>query len=228
MGGIVTVKEQWAPMLANMRRLGMAGVVAEMPGVGENTMRYSPTSWQMLSGLLDAIGDRADVSQTYAMALSFSGHIALRCALDDPRIKGVITTGAPIAEFFTDATWQSRVPRITIATLAHMIGIKPVDVVGGLADWALTAQQLDSFDVPLAYVSCNRDEIIPAAAETRLLRDHVRHLNLVEHDDVHGAPSRVEEIQLWSARTLFQMRGVRNLQSAAVDLLWRAKRTHNK
>jgi esterase FrsA len=226
MGGIVTVKEQWAPMLMNMRRLGMAGVVAEMPGIGENTLRYGTDSWQMLSAMLDAIGDRADVSQTYAMALSFSGHMALRCALDDSRIRGVITTGAPVSAFFTDQDWQSRLPKVTKDTLAHMIGTKPAKLTEGvLAGWALTGEQLAALDIPLAYVSCDRDDIIPAAAETQLLRDHVRHLDLVEHDDVHGAPSHVEEVQLWSARSLFQMRNVRNLQSTAIDLLWRAKRT---
>jgi esterase FrsA len=225
MGGIVTVKEQWAPMLSNMKRLGMAGVVAEMPSVGENTLRYDVDSWRMLPALLDAIGERADVSQTYAMALSFSGHMAMRAALDDSRIKGVITTGAPVSAFFTDADWQSQVPKITIDTLAHMTGTKPAKVVGGLADWALTSDQLAALDVPLAYVSCKRDDIIPADAEARLLLDHVRKLDLVEHDDIHGAPSHVEEVQLWSARSLFQMREVRNLQSTAIDLLWRAKRT---
>jgi esterase FrsA len=55
MGGM----EQWAPILAQAGRLGMAGVVTEMPSVGENTLRYDAESWRMLSGVLDAVGDRA-------------------------------------------------------------------------------------------------------------------------------------------------------------------------
>ena len=39
-GGIVSTKEQWAPALAGLGRLGFAGVVTELPGVGENTLRY--------------------------------------------------------------------------------------------------------------------------------------------------------------------------------------------
>src|SRR5262249_38441486 len=40
MGGIVSTKEQWAPTLLRLPRLGAAGVVAEMPGVGANTLPY--------------------------------------------------------------------------------------------------------------------------------------------------------------------------------------------
>src|SRR5262249_26325574 len=45
MGGIVSVKEQWAPLLPLLRKLGFAAVVTELPGVGENTLRYAPDSW---------------------------------------------------------------------------------------------------------------------------------------------------------------------------------------
>jgi esterase FrsA len=218
MGGIVTVKEQWAPMLANMRRLGMAGLVTELPGIGENTLRYGPESWRMLPGLLDAVADRADVTQTYAIALSFSGHLALRCALEDPRLRGVITVGAPIGAFFTDTDWQRRLPPITVNSLAHLTGIPSGDVVGGLGDWALSAEQLAALDIPVSYTACLRDEIIPPE-DPRLLRDHVRDLEIVEYDDVHGAPGHTREAQLWTVASLFRSRGVRNLSSTLIGLL---------
>jgi len=46
--------------------------------------------------------------------MSFSGHQALRCAMDDSRIKGVITVGAPIREFFTDTAWQKDLPKVML------------------------------------------------------------------------------------------------------------------
>ncbi|HEX6526872.1 MAG TPA: alpha/beta hydrolase [Streptosporangiaceae bacterium] len=223
MGGIVTVKEQWAPMLALTRRLGMAGLVTEMPGTGENTLRYEPESWRMLSGLLDAVADRADVTQTYAVALSFSGHLALRCAVDDPRMRAVITVGAPIGAFFTDAAWQQRLPKITIDTLAHMIGVTPGQVVGNLGDWALSKAQLASLDIPVSYVASRRDEIIPAD-DAQLLESHVRRLDLVEYDDVHGAPGHVTGTQLWVAASLLRSRGVRDIRGAIAGLLLRTLR----
>jgi pimeloyl-ACP methyl ester carboxylesterase len=227
MGGIVTVKEQWAPMLTNMRRLGMAGLVTEMPGTGENTLRYGPESWRMLPELLDAVADRADVAQTYAIALSFSGHMALRCALSDRRLRGVVTVGAPIGAFFTDVDWQRRLPPITVNTLAHMIGVPPGGVVGGLGDWALSSEQLGALGIPLSYTACSRDEIIPAA-DLALLRDHVADLEIVEHDDVHGAPGHVRETQLWTVASLLRSRGVRNLSSALIGLLSRGERLRGR
>ncbi|MCL3998807.1 alpha/beta hydrolase [Streptomyces lavenduligriseus] len=134
MGGIVTVKEQWVPALVRLRRLGLAAVVTEMPGVGENTLPYDAKSWHMLSGILDTVADRALVERTYAMALSFSGHMALRCALDDARLRGVVTVGAPVHDFFTDTRWQARVPRITMDTLARLTDGTPRHALGDMAD----------------------------------------------------------------------------------------------
>jgi hypothetical protein len=227
MGGNVTIKEQWAPALTNMHRLGMAGLVTEMPGVGENTLRYQPDSWQMISGLLDAVADQADVNQTYAMALSFSGHMAMRCALDDSRIKGIITVGAPVSNFFTDVAWQRQLPQITVDTLAHMIGITPDRVIGGLGEWALSPEQLADIDVPVFYTASSRDEITPAS-DVRLLRQQVRNLSLVTHVDVHASPHHVAETQLWSVDSLFKARDVRNLQSALVGLLLRGQRFRDR
>jgi esterase FrsA len=221
MGGIVTVKEQWAPLLAQIGRLGMAGIVTEMPGVGENTLRYEAGSWRMISELLDAVADVADVSQTYAMNLSFSGHLALRCALQDERIRGVITTGAPISEFFTDLDWHARLPRVTTDTLAHLTWTDPAELAESMRDWALTGDQLASLDIPVCYVASSQDEIIPAG-DPALLARHVRDLHLIEHDDVHGSPGHVIETRLWSVLSLFRIRGISNVQSAAFGLLWRA------
>ncbi|MGC9544523.1 alpha/beta fold hydrolase [Streptomyces sp. UG1] len=223
MGGIVTVKEQWAPLLAAVGRIGMAGVVTEMPGVGENELRYGPDSAGMLSALLDAVADRADVTRTHAITLSFSGHMALGCALDDLRISSVITVGAPVGTFFTDLDWRHRLPRITVDTLAHLTGTEPSGIVGGLGKWALTGEQLDRLDIPVHYVASLRDEIIPAS-DVQLLRDHVRALDLVEFDDVHGSPRHVRETQLWILASLLRDRDVRTMQSALVSLALRLRR----
>jgi pimeloyl-ACP methyl ester carboxylesterase len=218
MGGIVTVKEQWAPTLVKLGRLGMAGIVTELPGVGENEQRYTAGSHRMVTDLLDALADRADVSQTYAIAMSFSGHLALRCAVDDQRLRGVITTGAPIREFFTDTTWQRGVPRITIDTLAHLIGVESGSVEGNLTDWALTDDHLAALGIPVAYMASLRDEIIPPG-EVALLRNHLSDLDIREYDDVHGAPRHTAETQLWSISALLRARGVHNPQSALLGLM---------
>ncbi|MGC0421380.1 alpha/beta hydrolase [Embleya sp. AB8] len=215
-GGIVSIKEQWAPVLLLARRLGLAGVVTEMPGVGENTLAYDGDSWRILSGVLDAVADRADVSRTYAVALSFSGHLALRCAVSDPRIRGIATAGAPVSTFFTDADWQAKLPRVTVDTLARLTGAKPEHLHGHLADWALTPDQLAALDIPVACTVSLRDEIIPAA-DPELLRAHVRQLSLNTYDDVHGSPRHVTETRLWTIVSVLRMMDARTPQRAVLE-----------
>jgi FrsA-like alpha/beta hydrolase family protein len=227
MGGIVTVKEQHAAMLANIGRLGMAGVVTEMPGVGENTLAYTADSWQMISSLLDVLTDRADTSRTYALALSFSGHMALRCAVADPRIKGIITAGAPVSEFFTSVGRPHGIPRITADTLAHLTGIDAEKLPGQLSDWALTDRELAGLSIPVAYMASLRDEIVPPG-EVRRLREHVRNLVVKEQDDEHGSPRHVAETKLWAISSLLRMRGIHNVSSVTVGALSQAARFWGK
>jgi esterase FrsA len=226
MDGIVTIKERWAPLLADVRRLGMAGVVTEMPGVGENALRYDTESWRMLSAVLDRVSGEADVSQTYALTLSFGGHMALRCAMDDPRIRGVITAGAPVSQFFTDAAWHRNLPRLTLDTLAHLTGTTADSVTDRLPDWALTDRQLAALDIPVRYMVNRQDEITPRSDVWRLQRQ-VRDLRLLEMDDVHGSPQHSAETRLWAALSVLQMRGIRNVRRAAVGSLWRTLRARH-
>jgi esterase FrsA len=225
MGGIVTLKEQWAPVLTGLRRLGLAGLVTEMPSVGENTLRYSPDSWRMLSGLLDALADRADVTRAHVIALSFSGHMALRCAVEDRRIASVITVGAPVGPFFTDRAWQARLPRITVDTLAHLTGTS--DVTAGLETWALGPEQLGALDINVGYVANRRDEIIPPG-DPQLLAGHVRGLSLLEHDDVHGSPGHTRETQLWTLASLLRSTGNHHVQAAIFRFLMRLEQARRR
>jgi hypothetical protein len=206
MGGIVAVKEQWAPVLRQVRRLGMAGIVAELPGVGENTRRYESGSWRILSSLLDAVADRADVTRTCAVALSFSGHLALRCALNDSRIRTVITSGAPIRDFFLDQAWQRTVPRVTTDTLAHLADVSPADLWPTTRSWALSPADLAALDIPLHYMASKRDEVIPPG-DIEHLRENVRRLRIVDYSDVHGAPGHVTESRLWTTRAILSAAG---------------------
>ncbi|MEU3990389.1 alpha/beta hydrolase [Streptomyces platensis] len=225
-GGIVSTKEQWAPALAAVTRFGMAGVVTELPGVGENGLRYDADSWRMLPRILDAVAGRARVSSTYAMALSFSGHLALRAAAEDSRIRGVVTAGAPVSSFFTDLGRRQDLPRITAHTLAHLTATSVDALPGLLTPWALSPGLIASLDLPIAYSASLRDEIVPAR-DVSLLRTHARRLEVVEHDDVHGAPQHVQETRMWALLSILRMHGVRGPRSGALGLLLRLLRARN-
>ncbi|MFC9324659.1 alpha/beta fold hydrolase [Kitasatospora sp. NPDC057015] len=218
MGGHLTLKEQWAPALPVFARMGVAVVCTELPGVGENEAPYDADGWRFLSAVLDALADRADVTRTIALAMSFSGHLALRCAMEDERIRGIITVGAPVHDFFTDPDWQRELPRVTVDTLAHLTGSDTVE-----AGRALPVAGLAALDIPVAYVASRRDEVIPQSDPATLVR-HVRDLRLLEHDDVHGSPAHVEENKLWMAVQLLDMLGVRNLRSRVIGLMYRLAR----
>ncbi|NUR61484.1 MAG: alpha/beta hydrolase [Catenulispora sp.] len=225
MGGVVTLKEQLGPALVLLRRLGVAAVVTEMPGVGENTLPYDAESWRQLSAVIDAVADRADVSRTYAYTFSFSGHLALRCAAEDARIKSVITSGAPVREFFLDREWLGGVPQVTLDTLSHLAGAGRAELAERLSALALTDEQLDRVRVPVSYLASRRDEIIPAG-ETRLLQAHVAELKVLENDDVHASPKHIADSLLWLVLTVLKLRGrpdPRRLPVAALWLLLRAR-----
>jgi hypothetical protein len=206
MGGIVSLKEHWAPVLAQGAALGVSAVVAELPGVGENTLPYTAGSRSLISAIIDAVTGRADTSQTYALTMSFSGHLSLGAAVTDQRIRGIVTTGAPVRGFFTDPEWQRSVPRITVDTLADLTGVKPEDVFEHIRGWALTDEELSSLRIPVAYAASKRDEIIPQS-DVKLLRRKVRKLRLIQKDDVHGSPAHVAEVRTWTVWSVMRMRG---------------------
>lgn len=223
MGGIISVKEQWAPTLRLANRLGLAAVVAEMPGVGENTMRYDTDSWRMITAVLDAVSDRADVANTTALALSFSGHLALRCALTDRRIRGVVTAGAPIGAFFTDAEWQRQVPRVTVDTLAHLAHTPSEELGRFLPGLALIEDQLKALDIPVYYLASRRDEVIPPE-DLAMLRRNVRDLHVLDNDDVHGSPRHALESRLWIVQSLMRLTGHQGIKPALLGVLLRLLR----
>ncbi|WP_256789294.1 alpha/beta fold hydrolase [Frankia sp. AvcI1] len=203
-GGIVSPKEQWGAVLPQLVQFGFAGVVAELPRVGENPLPYRGDSWRLFPAILDTLSGQARVEQTYLLALSFSGHLAVTAALHDPRVRGIVGNGTPVSDFFTDAAWWRRVPKVTRDTLAHLVGVSAEEVFARIGPWALDDERLRALDIPLAVVAARRDEIIPAGDVDRL-KAAVRDLRLVEHDDVHGAPSHLAETRLWSLHAILDM-----------------------
>lgn len=195
-GGIVSVKEQWAPWLGAARQLGVAVVVTELPSVGENTVRFGPAALDLLPQLLDRIGPSACRAGVHVVGLSFGGHLALAAAPDDPRIASILTVGAPVHRLFTDRQLWERLPRTTTATLEHLTGTRGTDTPGLLAAMALTPQHLSRVAVPVRYVASRHDEIVPRS-EWELLARYVPDLEWVEFDDVHGAPDHLTDTRLW-------------------------------
>jgi pimeloyl-ACP methyl ester carboxylesterase len=217
-GGIVSVKEQWAPLLARAAALGTAVAVTELPGVGENTLRYDTAAAGMVSSLLDRLADRADVRHTFAVALSFGGHLALRAALRDSRVVGVATVGAPVRRFFLDRDWQGRLPATTVRTLAHLTGQPLRRVPHALGEWALTGNELNRLtDLPVTYIAALRDGIVPLGDAAELARDPAARRRLLVLDDEHGAPAHLARIRAVLLASALRELGVHPVRRAVLE-----------
>ncbi|MGP3977395.1 alpha/beta hydrolase [Streptomyces sp. 8N114] len=213
-GGIVSVKEQWAPLLARAAALGCAIAVTELPGVGENTLPYDAAAPAMVSALLDRLADRADVRRTHAVALSFGGHLALRAALTDRRLVGVSTVGAPVRHFFRDRDWHPGLPATTVHTLTRLTGRPPAE----LGEWALTADELARLtDLPVTYVAALRDDIVPLSDAAALARDPAARRRFLLVDDEHGAPANLGRIRPLLLGSALRGLGVHPVRRTALD-----------
>lgn len=223
-GGIISIKEQWVTLLPQVERLGLSCIITEMPGVGENDTQYTRDSWNLLSELLDKVADRAHVEETYAMALSFSGHMALRCAARDRRIKGIMTVAAPVSEFFTNQENLRRLPRVTVNTLAHLMDCGPTDVAAQIKEWSLGKDELRALEIPVYYVGSRKDEIIPTG-DLHDLRHFVRGLHTLVYDEEHAAPRYATETRIWIMLSLVTMRQGLPLQRIALSSAWHVLRS---
>lgn len=204
MGGIVSVKEQWAPLLPKLTRLGYAAVVTELPGMGENSLPYTADSWRLLPWLCDRLSNRARTTDTTLLCLSFSGHLALRSAVEDPRIARILTVGAPVAHFFTDDDWWHRVPALTTTTLRHLTSATDDHELRSLLkEFPLDTAQLGAVRAAVRYVASTRDEIIPPR-EQSLLREALADIRVKEFDDVHGSPGHAGALRRWLVLNLLR------------------------
>ncbi|TRD17801.1 alpha/beta fold hydrolase [Palleronia caenipelagi] len=197
MGGIVSLKEQWGAFLNLGHKLGCAVVIADFPGVGCNTLPYSRSAARIYGAIMDSVSDVCDVRQTMVIAPSFGGHLAMLHANDDPRIRQIITIGAPIRAFFERAAQcnSDEIPLITRVALAHAMGLAVPDLPEHLPPLSMQPDELHRLQTPVLYIAAERDDIIPAA-EWREVAPQAPNLRLHSFDDVHGAPNNLRTVRL--------------------------------
>ncbi|GAA4902260.1 alpha/beta fold hydrolase [Streptomonospora salina] len=206
LGGIVSIKEQWGQFIPAARRLGYAVAAVEMPGVGENPLDYGPGSESVLTAVLDAAAERMSVRGAHVVGMSFGGHLALRCARFDDRVRGLVTVGAPVRAPFADPDHWRTLPEITTRTLGHLCG--GGDLPARLAPMALDPDQLARTDLPVHYLESLRDEIIPRS-DVDLVHRYAPRRRVVSSDDVHGSPNSVARTRTWMFGSLLALRGAR-------------------
>lgn len=220
-GGIVSIKEQWQRFLLLAERLRLCVVATEMPGVGENTLRYTPATWTQFSQILDALEGRADTHQCHLMAMSFSGHLALRAAAADVRIRGITTVGAPIASFFREYNTTS-VPKVTRRTLSHLTDLTQESLFIQIRDWQIGAGEMPRLTIPIHYLQSENDEIIPSS-EVLSLNALASDVRVYRLPDVHGSPNNMHLVASWALASIMSSFPSRRKQAFIFRVLWKAK-----
>ncbi|MBE5102259.1 alpha/beta fold hydrolase [Priestia aryabhattai] len=195
MGGIVSIKEQWFKFLEVGPKLNFSVIVAEFPKVGENSLPFQANSFEIIQNILNYFEDEVDVDHTYYVGMSFGGQLGIQCAVKDSRIKGIVTVGAPLYEFYhlTNKEWNG-LPLVTKKTLSHVCELKESELRNSLVDLSIDKNDLNKLDIPITYVFSLKDEIIPAA-ELEFIKKYIRNLDLVTFEDVHGSPNHMNQVQ---------------------------------
>ncbi|UGQ57579.1 esterase FrsA [Rhodococcus pyridinivorans] len=203
LGGIVSPKEQWGRLLPHFRKLGIAAVVIDLPGVGAHrSALYGPDSEGYVSAVVDAAATRMRLSGVYGLAMSFGGTVMLRAAAADPRIRGVVAVGSPTQYTFVDPWVQKAMPAITRRTLESVTGAQ--DLPSLLPELALDRQHLGRLMIPVHYIRSLRDEIVPTA-DANVLIAHLARAAVVDFDDVHGSPHHADAVRMRSLSALLEM-----------------------
>jgi hypothetical protein len=155
---------------------------------------------------MDAVKDDCDVQRTLIVAPSFGGHLAILHAHADARVCGIVTVGAPLIRFFTDADQRRAIPEITRAALMRAARIDGDALDRHLTDLALLQPELSGLPVKVTYIASLRDEIIPQG-EWRDAAALTRSLCVYPFDDVHGAPHHLRQTRFLILAALLRHAG---------------------
>ncbi|AQS35434.1 Alpha/beta hydrolase family [Shewanella psychrophila] len=196
LGGIVSIKEQWHRLLVMAKKLGYCVVLTELPGVGENTLPYDAHDSQLFRRILKRLQGRANTQDVHVIGFSFGGHLAMNASLENSNIHTITTVGAPIADFFGDGSNKLAIPDITYNTLAHIFDCDNTEVKSHISDWGLSAESLERISANIHYLASSRDEIIPLD-DMQAVRSNVPHNQILQVDDIHGAPNHLPLTVIW-------------------------------
>ena len=191
-GGIISLKEQWVNALKILHTFGFTVVLCELPGVGENAIPFDKTCFDFFSKILNVLNVKEN-ARCHALAMSFSGYIALKNSGTDPRISSITMVGTPVISVYHDLSYYEKIPTITRETLIHNISrfyphINNADTLFEFLDSNFPAVNQIPENLNVFYVQSEFDEIIPAS-EADFLKDHCDRFSLFNLPDVHGSPN---------------------------------------
>ncbi|KAA8998522.1 hypothetical protein FJU30_16100 [Affinibrenneria salicis] len=188
-GGIISLKEQWVKLVKIFSALKITVVLAEMPGVGQNSLSYGKASFRMYSDILDVVCKDNENINCHLMALSFSGFIAYKNNLTDDRIKGITMVGTPLNALYHDKDIFDDLPKITQKTICYNIK-KEIGNDGDIFDFMDENFHLTKDETTYSkifYVQSLKDEII-SCDEACFLKNLAKNSDVLSLNDEHGSP----------------------------------------
>jgi pimeloyl-ACP methyl ester carboxylesterase len=122
-GGVDGWKEDRVPASKALNRLGIATMSIDMPGTGENPLRYiDPRAQGSFSAWIDYLVKRADIdgSRIACWGGSFGGYWAARLAYAEPtRLRGAVFQGGSV-HFGLQRDWL--IPALTKTASTYLFG----------------------------------------------------------------------------------------------------------
>ncbi len=199
---------------------GMAALAIDMPGTGESPVALSTDAEVMFFAAIDAVRriPGCDGERPGVYGLSFGGHWAVKLALTDRSLAGVVNVGGPLHNAFSQQ-WISALPRGLRATIAKAARLDPVDDLPldrTLSELSLITQGVlrpDAPSAPLLSINGDKDTIVPIADVAILSEFGIPQDRLIFGGDRHVASGNralhVAFATEWLARHLACSRTIR-------------------
>jgi esterase FrsA len=172
---------------------GVATLAVDMPGTGECPIPVSPDAERVLLAAMDAVRqhESIDEARVGCYGLSFGGHWAVKIALVQPELLGVVNNAGPVHHTF-QPEWVQTLPMGTRMALSKVMGLNPQSEAQGflaqLSKLSLVAQGLlpTALHAPLLSLNGEQDELVTitdlevigqnGVKQDRLIFAHDRHV----------------------------------------------------
>lgn len=207
MGGIISIKEQWGQFLKIGKKLGYTTCLAEFPSVGQNPLIYDKDSYLYINSILDQLSQGNINLKAVLCGISFSGELMIKSAIHNKNSIGIICSGSPVSNFFSDPKWIYSVPITTIKTLKYISKTeKNESLFDKIKDFKICNDDLKKINIPIRYIACSKDNIVPPS-EAQLIKNFIKDSEYLMLNDIHGGPWSMKLIKMYIYINLCKFNG---------------------
>ncbi len=211
-GGVDTWKGELGDPVNALLAEGLATVVVDMPGTGENRwMPAAPGAERLFVAVITTLQARTDLDGRHIgfYGLSFGGYWAVRLALAEPAITAAVSVGGPISTSFEPA-WSAGIQDGTRLAIAAAMTRDPGAVTRDEFNARLAALSLErqgllanpAGNVALLYINGALDTLVNPADAAVVPAAGLAQDTLIFADDRHTASANTTLYLPFAARWL--------------------------